>query len=228
MLNVPHFTREALTLGPDDPPDPQKDAVRGRAVRLITQLSKSTTVCFQDLEDKCRGLTSGELPKGIQEQGNALAQIANAVSSAVYFESGAYTDSQANGQKDEHTPSIGQRSRFFDEIKPVLNDMANVGVPQVAHHLLQTLHSFVQFDPPGVFLMISRAIESGKKFNYTFDPMAVKLFQQIIERYLADFRHIFNENTECQKAIVKVLDAFVEAGWPEAHRLVYRFHECFR
>jgi hypothetical protein len=54
------------------------------------------------------------------------------------------------------------------------------------------------------------------------------VFVRIIERFLAEYRSLFQENIECRDALIEVLDIFVQAGWPQAQRLTYRLEEIFR
>ena len=41
--------------------------------------------------------------------------------------------------------------------------LVSVGLPSIAHHVLQTLASFVEFDPRGVLLRIGTLLEAGTK-----------------------------------------------------------------
>jgi hypothetical protein len=58
--------------------------------------------------------------------------------------------------------------------------------------------------------------------------MAVRTMVRIVDRYLAQYRYVFQANAECREALLKILDRFVRAGWPEARRLSYRLDEAFR
>ena len=58
--------------------------------------------------------------------------------------------------------------------------------------------------------------------------MAAEYIVRIVERYLAEYRHLLQEDPEYRIALRKTLDAFVEAGWPAAQQLSYRLDEIFR
>src|SRR5712691_4606809 len=47
-----------------------------------------------------------------------------------------------------------QRQRFYYDARHLLEMLADVGFPSVAHHLLKTLGYLVPFDPPGIFLTV--------------------------------------------------------------------------
>ena len=53
-------------------------------------------------------------------------------------------------------------------------------------------------------------------------------FVRIVRRYLADFRTVIASNEDLRQRLMSALDIFVEAGWPEARRLVYDLPEMLR
>ena len=71
-------------------------------------------------------------------------------------------------------------------------------------------------------------VKSGKRGNYQYESMGADQIVQIIERYLAEYRSLLQDDAECRVALREVLDAFVEAGWPAAQRVSYKLDEIFR
>jgi hypothetical protein len=62
-----------------------------------------------------------------------------------------------------------------------------------------------------------------------FSLVALAAVVKLIQRALADHREIFQDkDSECLKALLKVLDLFVEAGWPQARQLTHRLEEIYR
>jgi hypothetical protein len=55
---------------------------------------------------------------------------------------------------------------------------------------------------------------------------------RFVQRALADHREIFRsesgEDSPCMKALLDVLDLFVDAGWPQARMLAHRLEEIHR
>jgi hypothetical protein len=55
---------------------------------------------------------------------------------------------------------------------------------------------------------------------------------KLIQTVLADYRDLFKSgsgrDTKYLKALLDVLDLFVEAGWPEARQLTHRLEEIYR
>lgn len=109
--------------------------------------------------------------------------------------------------------------------------MADFSIPAVTHNLLQTLEFLIPVDPVEVFVRIVRTIHAGQNGRYQFESMGSNLLVKLVERYLAEYRVIFRYNPACLQSLIKilkVLDKFVKAGCPSAHRLTYRMEEVFR
>lgn len=64
------------------------------------------------------------------------------------------------------------------------------------------------------------------RFCVITEAMGSDIFVRIVGQCLADHRDIFREE-ERRRALVDCLDAFIEAGWPSARRLIYRLPELF-
>jgi len=119
-----------------------------------------------------------------------------------------------------------EKRRFFSEVKPVLNVLGTFGFPSVVHHLLETLEFLLEVDPKEVFLLIANVVRSGKAGGYQYEQLGADLIVGLVERYLAEYRHILREDKQCREGLREILDTFVQ--WPNARRLTYRLDEIFR
>jgi hypothetical protein len=80
-----------------------------------------------------------------------------------------------------------------------------------------------------VFRLVTDAlISGGRSGGYHFESLASDLFVKIVRRYLADFRSALTSDDDLRQRLMRALDIFVEAGWPEARRLVYDLPEMLR
>jgi hypothetical protein len=105
---------------------------------------------------------------------------------------------------------------------------AEIGSPNLVHHLVQTLEMFVPVDPAGVFLLVGRAVLAGRLWSYHFEDQAVELVVRIIRTYIAEHRSIFEKYPDCLRVLRELLDLFITAGWPSARTVAYRVDEVFR
>ncbi len=142
----------------------------------------------------------------------------------IYFASGAY------GDNEDVVISRGaeERLRFLHEGRDVLNVLCDFGYASLTHHLMQTLEYLISFDPENVFLLAGRVVQSGKKDFYQHESLAIDLIVRMAERFIAEFRYVLQDNEECRRALIEILDTFVDAGWPSARRLAYRLEEVYR
>lgn len=105
---------------------------------------------------------------------------------------------------------------------------ADIGLVPIAHHLLETLEVLIPYDPSGVFRRVVAVIRGGRKGRYQYDRMAEEILVRVVERYLADYRSIFQRDEEARRALIEILDTFVQVGSEGARRLSYGLEGIFR
>jgi len=96
-----------------------------------------------------------------------------------------------------------------------------------AHYFMQLLNGVVQYDPPLVLSLAAEVVRSSKRFGYNLDSLAMQETVRLVERFLADLRSEI-QNADAVADLLGLLDAFVEAGWPDALNLVWRLDEIYR
>jgi len=201
------------------PTNSDMDALRRASIAYVSRVTSVVLAGFRELADK-PAPTEAEREQ-LRQAGKLLIDI----TVQVYFGSLAYDEKHEGREKPD--PQV--RIRFFEEAKSLLRDLAAVGAAGSAHYLIRTLASFIDLvDPVEVFLLIAEAVRTGRNGGYQYETLAVKEIVEIVERYLADFRVIFMDSEECRTGLRDILDTFVEAGWPETHRLVYSLDSIFR
>lgn len=163
---------------------------------------------------------AANLPEAERAKLQSMFRVLDEVTLRLYFAAGA----QNRGGQTLDSP---ERRRLYSEMRPLLVKLADVMVVHVAHHVIQTLESFIDMDPAGVFELIARSVRASEKGGYTMEPMAVDVIVRIVERYLADHRDVFAE-PERLGDLMDCLDAFVRAGWPAAQALTFRLGEIWR
>jgi hypothetical protein len=58
--------------------------------------------------------------------------------------------------------------------------------------------------------------------------LAAKSGSSLATKYLAEYRSLLQQNTDCLKIMREALELFINTGWPSARRLSYRVDEIFR
>jgi hypothetical protein len=83
-------------------------------------------------------------------------------------------------------------------------------------------------NPGYVFDLVAHALlTAGRKQGFQFESLGADRFVEVIGNLLADHRELFND-ADRREQLVACLDAFVEAGWPAARRLLYRLPELLQ
>jgi hypothetical protein len=227
-LHVLAHLREPITHGLTQPADPQADAVRGRALDLLARFLHYARDGLDELNQRYSNVSFKDWPTQEQERTKCLARLVDHAGRQVYFASEAYEEKRQTQPKDDLSQRRAGTERFYREAGSILDDLADVGLASVTHHLLKTLQVFIPLDPRGVFIRIGRVVKAGQKSGYQYESLAANLIVKLVERYLADYRGLFREDSDCRQILIQILDVFVQAGWPSARRLTYRLEEIFR
>jgi len=175
------------------------------------------------------GQPSADEVKTTQEAINRTSQLVDGIAMQLYFASGAFADKQ--NKEDDHLTEP-QKRRFWTESADLFRALSTEIHPHTAHNLVQALHHLLPCSPGEVFLTAARAMTSSSTVGYHHESLAVGDVVKLIQRALADHRDIFQstdgKESDCLAALLKVLDLFVEAGWPEARQLTHRLEEIYR
>jgi len=216
--------RSAIIQGDPERDDVLDQRVRARTIELLHSVVATTVRIFADLS------TRADLNEVEQKTAETSLHLIDLAAREIFSGSGAYGVSRSDGQDrtdSKLTPQI--RQRFLREMGPTLEALCEGAYPSVIHSLLETLEVFVPDDPVGVFRLLTRALDAGGRTGgYQYEGMGAQLFVRIIRRYLADFRSVLVQHEDCRRGLMRVLDIFVEAGWPEARQLVYELPEMLR
>lgn len=215
--------REILVDGPPDGSNSTAEAARRRAIDFVHGSTRSAAQAFRRGAQPRAGKNGDDRGKApTEKQMQQLAHLLDGVASNLYFVSGAFED------QDSAAPEPQVQARLLREAGSIIEELADVGLPTVTHHLLETLEVLTPFDPRGVFMRVAAAILGGTRGGYQYDALAEEVLVRLVERYLAEHRDIFQSDEEARHALIAVLDTFVRAGSVGARRLSYGLDGIFR
>ena len=211
--------RHPVTHGTDSADD---IAVRQRAIGVWADLTRAASDAFHTAEPALRA--GEEQSPELQTQLGDVVRLLDASAAEIYFGSGAYAE-----QAEREEPlSASARRRFYREGSRILDVLVPVGLPSIAHHLLQTLSAYVEIDPRGILLRVGQVLDAGRRWGYQLEGLAEQEFVRLVEVYLASHRDLLLGDHQSRQVLINSLDGFVEAGWPSARRLLYGLDDMFR
>jgi len=224
-----HLQRDMLAIGSADAATPEQDLARSRSLQLSLRLIREAG---PRLVEAHRRMCNSQEPPPESETDvyTGLARAVDALAENVYHGGGAYEISRPPGENDDETrdESCARLRRFYVEGAGLIDELVQVGIPKIAHHVVETLEQCIPFDPKGVFVRVATALTSGEQCGYQHESLGIDLFVRIVHRYLAEHRDLFAEDDECRRLLMECIDIFVRAGWPAALQLVYRLDEIYR
>jgi hypothetical protein len=93
------------------------------------------------------------------------------------------------------------------------------------------LRRLIRMVPQGAYPRASRwwlqSGISGQKYGFQRESLGIDVLVWVVSRSLADYGYIFSDRARRGK-LIATLDIFIEAGWPEALRLLYRLSDSLR
>ena len=200
---------------------------RERAWVLLQSILKEVMQEWMELNAAYGDRRVEEVPEEIVKLWQSLGETLQSASQELYFASGAYDERKfVHGRVDAREPSQNSKIQFWQEVQPALDLLEPAGLAPAVHNLIEMLKEYIEIDPTKVFQRIGNIIVLSAPGGYPLDSLAVDLVVKIVERYLAEYRHILREDAQCRESIIKVLDIFVD--WPKARQLAYRLEEIYR
>ncbi len=213
--------REGLVLGYDV--DNEKDAaVRRRCQEFAAQVVEVTARGLERYFSLQRNDQTDEEGR----RARLCAKLLDQTGDQFYFSSGAFRGGQTDEDKGLANDDL-KRAFLADNVE-TFRRIGDVGTPHTIFHLIEMLGFLTPADPGRVFDLVAHALlTAGSKQGYQFESLGADRFVEVIGRFLADHRELFDDPGR-RAQLVACLDAFVEAGWPAARRLLYRLPELLQ
>jgi DNA replication protein DnaC len=216
--------RDTLLMGKIDAPQSRDSTIRTRAIQIFSQSVTKAAEEFRRL-----ALVHDRTPSEQKQLENTF-RVLDTATHEIYFGSGAYERGKGHESIGESDSDLLQiRRRFLSEINSTLECLADVPYPSVTHYLLETLEAFIPEAPEQCLSLMIRSVHNGgASGGYQLESMGADLLVRLVRRFLADYAPMISGREEFRTGLVKALDYFAEAGWPEARQLVYQLPEMLR
>jgi hypothetical protein len=197
----------------------EDNRLRRNALRLARELVDATTAELQ----RYMAIDVASRTDHDHQAAREAARLLDNVAIQFYFSSGAFRANEK--EKATGLVTIESKKAFLDETEDILRRIGDVATPHTIYYLIDLLAALRAVDPSRVFDLASHALLNGGRLHgFQFESLGADRFVEIVGIFLADHREIFNDQAR-REALIKCLDAFVEAGWPKARRLLYRLPE---
>ena len=191
---IMHQIRGLLVVGDPDIGDSQADDARRRSVKIVAEIVTHGAAQFSALHAEAVGAHPASPEAAVTEQLRELFSVLDGAASQLYFvakasaepERAAAAADDADDDDADPPPTAVQLGRLYAEAGPIIDELADVGLGPVAHHLVQVLEILVPHDPPGVFQRVARVVRAARASNYEYDSLAQGIVVRLGQRYLAE------------------------------------------
>jgi hypothetical protein len=196
-------------------PSEENSAIRSRARAILMRLIPRVQVGLGEMSNTNSGEDWQKIVKEL------LGAIDNIIF-RIYLTAG--TNPQLNNSQEGQLPSSVLQT-FYAEIRPVMqlilgNEEHPLKYlsPSTAQHFMELFNQFLDFDPVGI-IDLAANLCSMNLFGYQFDQQAVSAMASFVEKFLADQKQYLSQPDVATK-LGQILDLFIDAGWPEASRIL--------
>lgn len=159
-------------------------------------------------------------------EAKAFAHCLEYACASLYFGSGAFRENNI----DHASPILTDvgKGKFVKDIHQMLKRLGDIAIPHTVYELVQLLDFLLPGDPAVCFDLFAHALTvSGQKHGFQGESLGVDVLVRVVSRSLADYDYIFRDTARRDK-LVACLDIFIESGWPNALRLLYRLPDSLR
>ena len=219
LMHVVQTLRDGLTLGLADAAT-ERNAIRNRCAEFLHKVVAATAAVLDSFYADHRTANDKQA-----EQARSAAQLLDCACMQLMF---AIKPRHGPTVHDRVAPEKAVAEKFAEEYKATLQRIAEVGTPSTVHHLLDLLEPFLDAAPLTAFDLTATALlVAGQLHGYANDTLALDQFVRLMGRFLADHRALFQDASRRDRLIAMV-DCFMDAGWPEARKLLNTLPDLLR
>lgn len=212
--------RQAVCQG-YDADSPEWSAARMRIHALLARMVDHSATALEGLY-----ALNGKQRKAKAAEEAAHVHNLEYACASLFYGSGAH-DEKNLVRASPIVTDAGKR-KFADDVQQMLKRIGDIAIPHTVYELVKILNFLLPGNPALCFDLFSHALTtSGQKHGFQGESLGVDMLVTIVSRCLADYDHIFDDRKRREKLVV-ILDIFIEAGWPNALRLLYRLPDSLR
>lgn len=225
--HIPGHFYEAVVFDLIDPSDELKssrETLRARAWCLLELLCDAAYDTYVELTNKKTPLTEVEKERlmGVQHTLFNLARM------AWHLLEAHNQERIRDGEQNVQLGPISVRKGFFEYARKILRKLATLDVPSISEELIKALSGSIDFVPKEALLLAAESMTNSVPRGLATDTFAEHTVGNFIRRYLTDQRSLLQQDKEAREALLRMLSPFVDIGWPEMQKLVFRLADAFR
>jgi hypothetical protein len=221
QIRMALFSVRQAMCGGYDSDTPEFQVARERSQSLVNAVVELTTeglVSYASLDPEQQKTSVSDVKN--------YAKCLDYACGCLFYAPGAFPE--RNTPNTTPIKSETGKERFVTDLRPTLERIGTIASPHTMWQLVQLLEFLLPAKPDLCFDIFARALtKGGHQQGFKAETLGVDILVRIVGRCLADYAYIFQEPARRQ-LLIDCLDIFIEAGWPDAQRLLYRLPDALR
>jgi hypothetical protein len=214
--------RERLVHNIGDPSDTKARSIRPRATQLMQETLKYLGDGLTAWQAKHNGQQATDLTEQDKQEIKAYYTNIENIAMQVYFASGSFDEKQNKGGLEETA-----KARFIEEQEPLISQITATGDVSSAYHFVEMALNYQDIDPVWALKLVESSITASVTSGSANESLMATSVTTFVKQFIARHRQYLRDKAN-QKALMNILNAFVDVGWPEAINLTQDLEEIFR
>jgi len=158
----------------------------------------------------------------------AADKVLDQICNQLYFGAGAFDSGNRDEKEQPGLPSPDSKQRFIVDYAPILDILDRYSQASTTYNLVGLYGFLAEGDPGAIFDRVAKLLlGAGAQDGYHYEQLGSEGLVNLVRRYLADHRGIFDDAQRRAK-LIEILELFSGAGWPEALRLMFELPDLLR
>ncbi len=171
------------------------------------------------------GYTIEQYPEPQAAEMRTVLKLLTEIAQRIYFSSGVMQRTAPSGFFED-TGVINAED--FALLRPLLASIGTFRFSATSYYVVKTLVGAIDTAPRDVLLLATSTVMNGVRGGLLNETMAEDDVRNIVKRYVRSYRGLLETDRECLAAVMDVVDAYVDAGWPQWIEVVTELDSIYR
>lgn len=171
------------------------------------------------------GWTVDTYPGDDKAEMRSIIEMLSDAAQRIYFASGIIERPTPTGMFTD-TGTVTPEN--YAILRPILAALGSFPFAATSYHVVKTLWGAIDVDPGDVLLLGCSTIMTGIRGGLLGEQLAEDDVRAFVMRYVNDHRGLLESDEQCLSALMDVVDAYIDAGWPDWLDVINELDNIYR
>jgi len=199
----------------------QRHRAKGFLLRLLSAADQALKAYEMEIANQSPSDRPSELPQWVKQ----VAEFFNSTARQFSFSAKEQSKQWGVVQHDERKEQV---TAWWETVEPILDALLAMPHPRIAYDLINGLEHLVDLDVQRSLHWLRRVTLASVPAGLATESLAADHTMGILERILAEHKVSLAVGSALRSNFIKILEAYLQVGWPRAMRLAIHLESIFR